>query len=764
MDKHEGTTAPHSNLKQAHETWKQSAQIRDDPLLGCLEILCSIYERAFNRTTLVTGLPLLNNRLTPDLFIRAAHRATLSARTIQKDLHDLSPFTLPCILLIEGNKACLLLSIKDETAEVIFPEMGHGATVMHLNDLQSIYMGGVIFCRPYHQTHLNDDHVGVESPPRSWFWGTLFHFWPTYAQVAIAAILINVFSLASPLFVMNVYDRVVPHNGFETLWVLACGVGLVFLFDFILRLVRGHFVDNAGKNIDILLGSRIFEHILGLKMSHKPTSAGGFANQLREFETLREFFSSLSLVALIDLPFVLLFISIVAYIGGPIAFVPILAIPLMVGGTLLFQIPLRAHIRKTCAEAGQKHGLLIEAINGLETIKSLGVEGRIQKNWERFVQKSASSSNAVRFVAATATHFSALIQQLSYAGVIITGVYLIAAGELTLGGLIACSILSGRALAPMGQFVGHLSRLNQASSALKGLNAIMALETERAHGLNSQSLKDFQGDVEFRNVSFTYPGQKIPALRDVSFKIKPGEKVALLGRVGSGKTTLQKLLLGLFEPTSGSLLLDGVDSRQIEPAEIRSQMGYIQQDVFLFNGTVRENIAMGIDHLDEETLIRIGDISGVNEIVKHAPQGYDLPIGEGGRLLSGGQRQCIAVARALVRQARLLLLDEPTAMMDNTAEAKLITQLKQHAQNKTVIVVTHRMALLSLVDRIIVVDEGKIVADGKRDDVIKALTGMQMRSGSPTQDKTSPTNNGPRAEPVFPSRQEGNLSGEGGSS
>ena len=725
--KKNSTGEPNTMSSNIFDQWQDTTAQADDPLLGCLEIICSMKDRPMSTTALKAGLPLVNNLLTPELFIRAASRAGLNAKIVRKKISHISKFTLPCIMLLQGNKACILISVNNDEAEVIFPEMGRGTRKILLDDLRKIYVGISLFVTALYQYDTRSADIAVKRP-KSWFWGTLMEFWPIYSQVALAAILINVFSIASPLFTMNVYDRVVPNNAIETLWVLAMGVGIVFLFDFLLKTLRGYFVDSAGKNADIILASRLFEQVMGMQMSHRPKSSGSFANQLREFETLREFFSSMTLVALIDLPFIFLFITVIWMIGGPIAYVPMTAVPIVMFVSFVLQFPLKSWVNRSFREGAQKHALLVEAINGMETIKCLGVEGKIQKNWETFVNQSAGSSNATRFISMGAINFTTFVINLSTVSVIIVGVYLITTNELSMGGLIACSILTGRTLAPLAQVVSLLTRLSQSMTALKSLDQIIKMPVERPENATFLHRPKFKGKIEFKNVSFKYPDQKISALDNVSFTIEAGEKVGLIGRIGSGKTTIEKMILGLYFPEEGSVLIDGADTRQLDPAELRTSIGHIPQDIFLFFGSVRDNIAMGTGEADDNAILRAATIAGVDNFVRRHPLGYDLPVGEGGNSISGGQRQSIAVARALVRDPAILLFDEPTAMMDHAAEMRFITKLKDTLGHKTMVLVTHKMSLLTHVDRLIVVDESKIVADGPRDDVLKALSGSQLNS------------------------------------
>ncbi len=562
----------------------------------------------------------------------------------------------------------------------------------------------------------------------SWLWGTLAQSWPIYAEVVLAAVLINAFALASPLFIMNVYDRVVPNRAIETLWVLALGALTVFLFDFLLRNLRGYFVDSAGKIADIKLAARIFEQVLGIRMAARPASAGAFANNLREFESLRDFFTSASLVTLVDLPFVIFFIAIVWLIGGPIAIVPTIAVPLVIAVGLILQIPLNRVVRRSFSEAAQKHGVLVESISGLETIKSIGAEGRMQREWEQYVGATASSATRARLLSALGVNFAAFAQNLVTVWVVIFGVYRIADGLMTVGALVACTIITGRAMAPLAQVAGLLTRYHQARAAYEALNQVMSLPSERPAQVRFVHRPELRGRVEFKNVTFSYPGQKFPALDDVSFAIGAGERVGLIGRIGSGKTTIEKLVLGLYEPERGAVLLDGTDLRQIDPADLRRNIGCVPQDVFLFHGTVRDNITLGAPFADDQAVLRAAQIAGVEDFLARHPLGFDLNVGERGESLSGGQRQAVAVARALLLDPPILLFDEPTSAMDNGAEVRLKQRLEAILAGRTLVLVTHRASVLSLVERLIVLDAARIVADGPRDEVLKALAAGRIRA------------------------------------
>jgi ATP-binding cassette, subfamily C, bacterial LapB len=702
-----------------------------DPLLGCLVLLSKLHERPHSPESLTAGLPLEDGRLTLGLFHRAAQRAQLTSRIVNRPLGEIPDFTLPVILLLEERQACVLMRYVDaHTAEILVPESGGGRQIIARDVLERMYAGYAIFIRPEYDY---DGRLGEEAAPptRSWFWDTVLQFWAIYAQVLIASLLINCFALVTSLFSMNVYDRVVPNNAVETLWVLAIGVMTVLGFDFLLRTLRGRFVDTAGKSADALLSAKIFEHVLNMQIASKPTSAGAFANTLRDFDNVRDFFSTATVTALVDIPFTLLFLLVIWLIAGPIALVPLTAIPLLLIAGFALQRPLNAAIKRNQREATQRHGMLVETIGGLETLKSLNAESRLQRKWERFVTMTAQSSLSVRTLSLSIVSFSVLLQNLSYVCVIIYGVYLIRDGSLTMGALIAASILSGRALFPLSQIASLLARMDQSIVSFQDLNRIMQLPVERPVGKRFVHRAAFRGHIQFKDVTFAYPLAELPALRNVNFSIRPGEKVAFIGRLGSGKSTIAKLILNLYQPTQGGVLIDGTDLRQLDPADLRRNAGAILQDCFLFHGTIRDNIAIGAGHLDDAQILRAAKIAGVDEFVSRHPRGYDLMVGERGEGLSGGQKQAIALARALVMDPPVVVMDEPTSGMDTGSERLFMNRLGEILPDKTLILITHRASLLTLVDRIIVMDQGQVVLDAPRDKALDALNKGEIKVSAP---------------------------------
>lgn len=698
----------------------RAAGMVDDPLLSCLVALIRLHNKPVSADTLVAGLPLVDYCLTPELFIRAATRVGFSAKLVNRPLEKISNLTLPAVLLLRDKQACILLRNDGKRAQIILSECNTGEHEIGLAELQQRHTGHVIFIRPAHRFDARTEDSAVPRPPH-WFWGIAAHSWPIYVEVLVASLLINVFALVVPLFSMNVYDRVVPNHAMETLWALAIGVALVMGFDLLMRALRGYFIDIAGKKLDVVLSANIFEKVLGIQMSARPASVGAFASNLQEFEAFREFITSATITTLIDLPFVVLFIGAMFWVGGALGWVPVIAVPLIVGVGLMLQQPLARLVQTSSKLAAQRQATLVESLVGLETIKVMGAQGPVQRKWEQLIGQIARLALRSRFLSACAVNFSVFAQQAAYLAVIVMGVYLIADDKLTMGGLIACSILTGRALAPLSQVASLLTRYHQSRDALMSIDRLMNLPVERPAGKDFVHRPSLHGGVEFNNVSFAYPDQTAEALSEVSFKIAPGERVALIGRVGSGKTTVEKLVLGLYPPSEGAVLIDGTDQRQIDPAALRRDIGYVPQDILLFYGSVRDNIVLGAPYADDAAVLRAADIGGVTEFTNRSALGFDLPVGERGEKLSGGQRQAIAIARAELMAPPLLLLDEPSSAMDNRSEELFKARISAQLEGRTLILISHRASLLSLVDRLIVLDQGRVVADGPKESVLAAL-------------------------------------------
>ena len=696
-----------------------------DPLLDSLLEVARIHGRPSTRAALSAGLPLQNGRLTPSLIARSANRAGLNCRIVRRELGKIDAVQLPVILLLKENEACVLVQWEEQgkQAQILLPESGQTAFTFSLEELASRYLGIAIFLQPRVKFDSRTPEV-AKLAKRHWFWGVMLEQWQIYRDVLIAALLINSFALAIPLFSMNVYDRVVPNNAVDTLWVLAISVTLLLLLDMTLRLMRGHFVDLASSRIDIKLSSALMEHVLGLKMEAKPPSVGAFASTMRSFETVRDFIASATVSTLIDLPFAMLFYLVIAWIAWPLVFIPMLGFAGMVIYIYALQQKMHELSETTYRSASLRNATLVESLTAMETIKSLGAESHVQATWEKTAAFMAKANNQLRMLSQSATNSVQTIQQLVNVAVLCAGVYLIHDGFLSQGGLIACVMLTGRAMAPLGQLASLLIQYQGSKTALESLNKLMVKPIERPPESVFIHRPEIRGEIEFRNVTFGYPGAD-PILKNVTFKINPGESVVFLGRVGSGKSTLQKLILGFYEPQEGSVLVDGIDLRQLDPADLRRNVGCVNQDAILFYGTLRENIAYGAPYADDSAIIAAAELAGLREFVNKHPRGFDMHIGERGESLSGGQRQCIAIGRAFLMEPPILLLDEPTSSMDYTTENEFKIRLgrfaKRFSPGKTLIIATHRSSLIDLAERVIVINEGRIVADGQRDEVIEAL-------------------------------------------
>jgi len=701
-----------------------------DALRDCLLALARCHGIAVNAATVSAGLPLSSSCLTPRLFMRAAQRIGLACRIMRKTLSGMRAEHLPAVLLLDNGQACLLhqLDTARNLARVSCSDLSDADMEIPLADLQGRYIGLTILARPRFRFERR-------APPlasvrnRHWFWRTLAGGWPLYRDALLAALLINLCALVLPMVSMNVYDRVVPNMATATLWVLALGAGLVLLFDFLLKISRSYLLDLAGKRVDVSLSTLIMERVLGLRLEGRPASVGAFAANLRAFETVRDFIASASVVTLIDLPFVLLFMLVMAWLS------PWFVLPVLCGGSLMLlqawcaQDKMQALSESTLRAAAQRNAMLVESLSALETLKALAAEGQQQARWEQSTLFLAQVGARLKIISSLTSHFSGLIQQLVYVATLVLGVYLIMEGQTSQGGIIAAAMLSSRAMAPLGQLVGILTQYHNAKTSLASVENIMKLPIEREEGVNWFARAPFKGDIEFRGLNFRYPGAGQDALSGVSFKIRAGERVAVIGAVGSGKSTIQKLVMGLYRPQAGAVLLDGCDLQQIDPAELRRHIGYAPQDTLLFYGSLRHNLTMGAPHADETQLMEAVEVAGLASFINTHPQGFEMLVGERGETLSGGQRRAVGIARALVGAPPILLFDEPTSNMDAQRENQIKQSLLAVAQGKTLLLVTHQPHLLELVERVIVLDHGRVVADGPRNAVLEALNrGVQRRA------------------------------------
>ncbi|MDB5899647.1 MAG: type secretion system permease/ATPase, partial [Ramlibacter sp.] len=615
------------------------------------------------------------------------------------------------------------------TARLLMPEAGEGEVVLDRAELERRYAGYAITVRPQFRFDARTPQL-MELRERHWFWGAIAEQLPLYRDVLAAALLINLFALVLPLFSMNVYDRVVPNFAVDTLWMLTLGLAIILVIDYFVRLMRGYFIDLASSRIDVRLSALIMERMLGMRLSERPPSVGAYAATLRSFEVVRDFIASATVTALIDLPFAILFLVVVAWISWPLVFAPIAGMLLVLAYSTVVQGRMHRLSETSFRATSARNGTLVEALTGLETIKAHGAERVMQARLESTSVFLSRTSAQQRLLSASVTNGVMSLQQVVNVAMIVGGVYLIAAGQLTMGGLIACTMLGGRAMAPVGQVIALLMQYHSAKMALVSLEATMQAQRERTEESRFLQRSELAGDVVLKDVHFAYPGREQESLRGVNMHIRAGEKVVIIGRVGSGKTTLQRLLLGLYAPSKGTITVDGIDLRQIDPADLRRNMGYVAQDPLLFYGTLRDNIAIAAPFADDASVVAAADVGGLNAFVNGHPQGFDMLIGERGETLSGGQRQGVAIARAALLDPPILLLDEPTGSMDSGSEAQFKERLRAFGHDKTVVIVTHRSSLLDLATRVIVLDEGQVVADGPRDEVMSELKAGRVGKAS----------------------------------
>ena len=716
-----------STVQQSTQwTINASQKLSSDPLLDSLVLITEHYGNPCSPEALAAGLPLTGANLTPELLPQAASRAGLSAKLVRKGLNELPSMLLPCILMLKDKKALVLqeLDIEKNIATVSLPETG-GEEQLTIEELESSFVGYLFLIKQQYRGDRNFD-VHLNSSKEHWLWQKIKNTSSIYRDVIIASVMINIFALVSPLFVMNIYDKVIPNLAFESLWVLAIGAGVAYIFDFILKQLRGYLIDVAGKKIDIEVSSKLFAKVIGIPLEKRSPSVGGMAKQLSEFDSVREFLSSATISALVDLPFAVLFMFCIWLVAGDLVMFPIIASILIIGYTLLNQSKLRKAIEESNKFSGLRHGHLIECLSALESIKANGAEGVVQRAWQQMVGHTSTWLLKSKMITNSVLNFASFIVQISVVAVVVLGVYRVSENLISMGGIIAAVMLTGRAISPIAKLAGLMTRSNQTLSALKQLDTLMEQEGEFEDKAHLVSRTKLSGNINAENISFKYPNAESDSLQPMSVKINQGERIAIVGHNGSGKTTLAKLLLGLYQPSKGSIQFDGLNHRQIHPSDLRKNIGYLPQDIVLFHGTIRDNILFGTRQVTEYQLIRAVQLSGVSAFTDHNSQGLDQQVGESGSALSRGQRQSIVLARAILNSPQILLLDEPTASLDARAEKKFIEAINATAKDRTMLLITHKMDLLKLVDRILVLDKGKLIIDGPKDKVLAQLKGENL--------------------------------------
>ncbi|MEP0944202.1 MAG: type I secretion system permease/ATPase [Rhizobiaceae bacterium] len=698
-------------------------------LLAAIEWIAEQHQRQFSGATTLSGLPIQDGCLTVANIEGAFENLGLSARIVRKSPVNVPLIVCPFMVFFEGGDVGIVTGRRGKRGK--FKVIVGGETkprAISQRELQRQTSNIVVYVSPANDVFSDEPNIR-QIAKGHWLWATVRRFWGAWTQVVLVAFLVNLLGLALPLFIMNVYDRVIPYQAIPTLWALSIGVVLALVFDFILRMLRATVIDNAGRRIDMKVSSDVFNHVLDTKMSQRRGSAGEIASSVREFESVRDFFTSASLTSAIDLLFIGVFLAVLWVIVGPLVLVPLVAVPLVLVATLLIQIPMNKSVITGLASSNNRHSVLVESLVGVETIKASSAEGPFQRRWEAAVADTVRATSKTRFWSSLAIFFCMSVQQMVSVIVVVWGVYLVTAGDISVGALIASNILAGRVLAPLGGIAMTLSRLQQSVNALRNLGQLM--KAERDHGDDGDHTQQVtEGRLDLRDVQFNYPNGAHVVLKGINISIQPGEKIGIIGRVGSGKSTLGKLLCGLFESSDGAIVLDDIDLKHRRAADVRDAIYYVPQEADLFSGTIRDNICFN-GPVSSEVFEMASKVAGVEAFVQQEPLGFEMPVGERGRNLSGGQRQAVSLARCLVNESRILFLDEPTSAMDTTTEAAFVKHLKElQRQDRTILIATHRSTLLDLVDRIIVLEQGRVVADGDKAQVLKELSKGATSNGA----------------------------------
>lgn len=662
--------------------------------------------------------------------VKIATQVGLQGRVLpSSQLHTLNHTLLPALVELKNGNVAVLYQHDGKTASVSFTNTGDMRVSISVEELLSQIADTVVILTP--RDKLRDVRVDEFLKPyqKSWFWTAVRRDWGRYREIMIASLIGNLLAMSTIIFSMQTYDRIIPARSYSTLWVIGLGVLTAIIIEFLLRNMRVWVADLAGKRMDLTLSGLFYARALDMRSTEKPRSTGSFIAQLRELEQVRELMTSTTITAVADIPFVLMFIGVIAFIGGPIALVVAAAIPLIVIAGLLLQKPLARLSREGMRESALKNAILVESIEGGDDIKMMQAEPRFQKQWDHCTVVGAGISMQQRRWSALLTNFNQSLQQLVFASVLVFGVYRVLAGDATTGTLVACALLSSRTIAPLSQLANVFTRWQQAKVAREGLDNILKKASD--HGPENERLHRpvLHGAYQFTEMKFAYaadpkpgmPTQAKPVLEIKDLVIRPGERIAVVGEMGAGKSTLLRLLSGLAQPTSGEVTLDGISLNSIDCADVRRDIGLLTQEARLFHGTVRDNLLMGAPHATDAEIIAALKISGASGILHSQNRGLDLLLHEGGRGLSGGQRQSLLLARTLIRNPRIVLLDEPTASMDEGTERNTIDYLRDWLEDRTLVVVTHRVPILKLADRLIVINKGVVCYDGEREEVLQQL-------------------------------------------
>lgn len=691
-----------------------------DSLLESLVFLSTYYQRTASRESLLSGLPIHNKSMGVKDFILSSKRIGLISKVVKRDLEGISKLALPAVLVLKKERACVLLDIDfdKKEAKVVIPGLSEGETIMPVEQLQEEFTKQVIIIKPTYNFENKISREIVIPEPKKWFWGALKHNLPLYKRVLVAAVFINLFVLAMPLFMKNVFDRVLPNNGIETLWAMTFGIVFIMLFDLVFSMLRAYYLGKAGKKADLIMSNKIFDQLLNIRLSEKPASTGQFVSRLQSFQSVRDFFTSATIATLIDIPFILLFIWVIFYFAGALGWISVVTVVLVLSFSWIMQKKIKDVIERGVKEEQLKQTTLNEAVAGLEIIKSIRAQNRMKTNWDESMNQTLYYGEKSQILSQFTTQVTSFIAKMSSIAIIVGGVYLSLEGELSMGGIVAAMMLNSRVISPLSQIAGMIIRYGQTMISLKNIDDIMMMEVEK-EDKSYISRPNLKGDIVFKDVNFAYKGQNFDTLKNINLNIKKGEKVAILGRIGSGKSTLAKLIMNLYSPTKGSILIDDTDIRQVDPVDLRRAIGAVPQEPFLFMGSVKDNITIGEQYVTDEELLEASKAAGVHDFISRHESGYDLLVGERGEGLSGGERQAITLARALITHPNILIFDEPTNSMDKQTEQAFMKRMKTLVSDQTLIVITHKMSVLSLVDRVIILDEGKIVADGAKEQVLR---------------------------------------------
>lgn len=686
-----------------------------DAVLDRLLFLARYHGRSVEAEQLIAGVPLMGGRITATELAECAGNAGLAVSPCLVPAQQVKTSMLPALIIGVDGDALVVLHRDGARVECALPGVA-GSQWVALDRLLADHPGQWYFVRPVF--HFDARTLLYHLPqPQRWFWDVFKANRSIYQWALLGTVAINLLAIVVPFYTMAVYDRVVPNNALDSLWVLTTAAVAVTLFDMLLKLLRGYLLEAGARKADVALSANIFAHSLRMRAASRPASGGVLANVVKDFETVRDFFTSTTLTLLGDLPFMLFFLAVIALVGGWLVLVPLVMIPLMLGMSWLLRRPLSKVLNENMKESAQRTAHLFEVMNGLDSVKGLGAEAWARRRWEMLTVQMAENGLRMREIMSFGSNFSATLTGLNMVLLVMFGAMLVAMQEMTIGQLIAVSMLSSRAIGPVAQIAGLIIRWEQTKLALHALNQIMAAPTDNLAG--SVQMAQLQGAIELRDVQFGYPHSQ-PLLKGLNLKIAPGEKVGFIGRIGSGKSTLMRLLLNIYAPDQGAVLIDHVAVTQIDPLSLRRQIGFVPQDVTLFHGSMRENILLGATDVSDVDLLRAVRLACLQDTLVQLPEGLGTEVGERGERLSGGQRQAVAIARALVRQPRLLLMDEPSSMMDPATEHQLIQHLRE-LKDTTLLLITHRTAMLPLVDRLVVLDQGRVVLDGPRDDVLRRL-------------------------------------------